>query len=122
MAFGSSRPPGSWFRPQPTRVKAVVLGPHVPKGSRTKPTGVPAVTPMPHAGPGSPLTGSLTPQPTGRVVAGSKIVPTGMDLPNASAPRVLLACPVIRSAKLVYGPFGPFLSASVGTDPVRIVP
>src|ERR1700730_5587000 len=75
IAFGSSRPAGRMFSPEGPNVKLVVLAAQVPKGSRTKP--VLAAT--------KPETGSAAPAVTGRVVAGSKMVPTGINRPNASA-------------------------------------
>src|SRR3954463_353937 len=43
IALGSRRLAGRTLRPQPVSVKAAVLGPQVPNGSRTKPTCVPGV-------------------------------------------------------------------------------
>ena len=76
MALGSSRLAGMMFPG---------------KGSRTKP--LPVAT--------RPVTGSIWPANTWRVVAGSKIVPSGTVRPSRSGPRVPV-WPVMRSEKSVY--------------------
>src|ERR1700722_9556375 len=80
-----------------------------PKGSRTKPVVFET----------KPDTGSRTLAVTARVVAGSRTVPTGINRPKASSLGAADDWPVIRSWKLVK-PLA--RSASVGTEPVRIVP
>ena len=74
MALGSNRPAGSLFKLQPASVKVAVLAAHVPNGSRTKPVLVAT----------RPERGSTTPLVTALVVAGSRIVPSGSDLPKTS--------------------------------------
>src|SRR5260221_14749350 len=86
VAFGSMRPAGIWFKAQApapmlaTPKLAVVTGQApVPKvalrGSRTKPVEAATI----------PVTGSGVPAVVGRVVAGSRIVPTPIKRPRASA-------------------------------------
>src|SRR5260370_1500626 len=104
-ALASKRPAGRWFRLQRERVKLVVLGAQVPKGSRTKPVDAAAI----------PDTGSTTPVVTGRVVAGSRMVPTGIERPKASG--LAPVCPVIRSERSVKFLV---LSNAVGPLPPRI--
>src|SRR6267143_7023494 len=89
MALASKRPAGRWFRLQAASVKVVVLAAQVPNGSRTKPVEVAAI----------PDTGSTTPTVTGRVVAGSRMVPTGIDRPKASG--LAPDCAMIRSERSV---------------------
>src|SRR2546427_3080411 len=131
MAFGSRRAGGSWLSRHPVvlgqePVKSILLPtgviPPGPKnGSLIKLSVVPAGTPCEaHDGAGSPVTGSLVPQTTGRVVAGSKTAPKGKVLPSTSVftqsafwMQSGLVCTVTSSAKLV-NPLD--LSRSVGTE------
>src|SRR5436309_13964529 len=112
MAFGSRRAAGSWLSRHPVGlgqepVKSIVLPtgvvPPGPKnGSLIKLSVVPAGTPCEaHDGAGNPVTPSVVPQTTGRVVAGSKTVPNGNTRFSTSVPVALPVCSVISSAKLV---------------------
>src|SRR5208282_855296 len=99
MAFWSRRLAGRMFRPgQAVSEMVVKLGAH-PNGSRAYPTTVPVVWPVRHAGSGRPLIGSTSPQRSGRVVAGSKMVPWGIVRPKASV--TVPDCARMRSWKLV---------------------
>ncbi len=87
----------AWFATGKRLISLTALGSRRPAGmmfpgkaSRTYP--FPVAT--------RPVTGSTCPANTWRVVAGSKIVPSGTVRPSRSGPRVPL-CPVIRSEKSV---------------------
>ncbi len=84
-------------------------------GSRTKPVVVAT----------RPETGSTTPSVTGRVVAGSRIVPSGIGpAQGVSFEATVLTGDQVRKIGKVGRCQGrcPFRSRTVGTDPVRMVP
>src|ERR1017187_6950414 len=68
-------------------------------GSRAFPITVPAGSPEGQAGPAKPLTASATPQPMGRVVAGSRMAPVGKTRPKISV--FVPDAKLIRSCRLV---------------------
>src|SRR6267142_2930007 len=84
IAFASKRPLAAaaarLFRPQVASVNVVVLAGQVPKGSRTKPVFNAVI----------PDVVSTTPAVAARVVAGSRMVPTGIDRPRLSVLGALL--------------------------------